>query len=238
MLSSFIRTDYGRRRHLGTPFGPYLDGYLLHRQEQGFTARAIANNLKCVTAFGEYVSEAGLTAVADIGEPVVEEFIRHYRAQSRRCGPARRVPEGSAALVEVHRGSLRSLLGYLRSVGVVPPLAATASPWGEVLAEYLSFLRAHRGFAELTMKQHQRWATAFLESLASRDPSFALTAISCADAEAAVVAIGAKLGRRSRQIMTTTVEAFIRFLRGAGYISASCVPFVPRIKTYALSSLP
>ena len=238
MLRDFIRTERARRRHLTTPFGSYLDGYLSHRQTQGLSVRSVANNLKWVTAFGEYVAEKGI-AVHDVGECVVEAFVQHYRTHSRRVGSARRSSEGSAALIDALRGSLRSLLVYLRGVGAVPPLAAkTSVPHQEVLVEYLAFLRAHRGFAELTLNQHQRWAGAFLESVASRCPAVKLSALSCADAEAVVLAIGASLGRRSRQIMTTTVEAFIRFLRGAGHVPRSCVPFLPRIKTYALSSLP
>jgi len=242
MLSHFIQSERGRRRHLGTPFGPHLDGYLSHRQTHGFAATTIGANLKWITAFGEYVANAenGVT-LADLGEPAVEAFVEYYRSHSRRCGPARRVPEGSTSLVEALRGSLCSLLRYLRGVEAVPPRVAGSSPsppYEEVLVEYIAFLREHRGFAALTIEQHRRWSAAFLGSLASRCPSVELPALSCADAEATFIAVGRSLGRRSRQIMTATVESFIRFLRSVGHVPTTCVPFLPRMKTYALSSLP
>jgi len=239
MLSKFVQTKRARRRHLRTPFGPYLDGYLSHRRAQGFATATLAANLKWVTAFGEYVAEQGPTTLAGLGEPVVDGFVEHYRSHSRRCGPARRTATGSTSLIEALRGSLRSLFAYLGTVGVVPPAAADVGPLHqETLAAYLSFLREHRGFAKLTLDQHRRWSTAFLEALALRGSPAELAALTCADAEAIVVAVGEDLGHRSRQIMTTTVESFLRFLRSCGRIPRTCVPFLPRKKSYALSSLP
>jgi site-specific recombinase XerD len=46
------------------------------------------------------------------------------------------------------------------------------------------------------------------------------------------------LGKRSRQLMTTTVESLIRYLRSVGHVSSTCVPFIPRLKSYAMASLP
>lgn len=239
MLSDFIQTERGRCRHLGTPLGPYLDGYLSYRRARGFATATIVANLKWATAFGEYLAEQGLTTLVDLGAPAVEAFVEHYRSDTRRCGPARRAPRGSTSLIEAIRGSLRSLIDYLRGIGAVPALASRVSPPFEAtVIEYLSFLHEHRGFAALTIAQHRRWSNAFLESLASRCPSAELSVLTCTDAEATVVAVGRGLGRRSRQIMTTTVESFLRFLRGAGRIPSTCMPFLPRKKTYALSSLP
>ena len=42
MLSNFVWTEDGRRRHLATPIGPYLDGYLAHRGAQGFATATMA----------------------------------------------------------------------------------------------------------------------------------------------------------------------------------------------------
>ena len=54
MVSTIVLTE-GRQRHLKTPLGPYLDGFLSLRREQGFAAESIAANLEWVTCFGEYL---------------------------------------------------------------------------------------------------------------------------------------------------------------------------------------
>jgi len=239
MLSKFIQTERARQRHLGTPFGPYLDGYLSHRRMHGFATATIAGDLKWVTVFGEFVAEQGLTTLAELAEPRIDAFVEYYRSHPRRCGPSRSTPKGSASLIESLRGSLRSLLSYLRGIGATPSSAVRVShPHEALLIEYLSFLREHRGFSPHTIDQHRRWSARFFESLASRSPSVDLSALTCADAEATVIAVGRALGGRSRQIMTTTVESLLRFLRGVGRIPLTCVPFLPKRKTYALSSLP
>ena len=239
MLSTIVRTEAGRRRHLATPLGPYLDGFLSERLQQGFAVPSIAANLKWVTSFGEFLAERH-TAVADLHEADLEAFAEHYRGHSRRCGPRRGVPQGSTSLMEALRGSLRPLLAYLRATGVTSPAVSDAevTPYDGALAEYLAFLRVHRGFAELTIEQHGRWGAAFFIELNRRRPLVALSELGVGDVEAVVVKMAATLGRRSRQIMTTNVESLVRYLRGTGQVPRACVPFLPRTKTYALSALP
>jgi site-specific recombinase XerD len=138
------------------------------------------------------------------------------------------------------RGSLRSLLAYLRAIAAVPPAppAEPPTPYDAVLAEYVSFLRVHRGFAELTVAQHRRWGAAFLAQVSHRRPRIDLAALGVADVEAVAVTLAEVLDRRSRQILTTTLESLLRYLRSAGHVPRTCVPFLPRMKTYALSALP
>jgi integrase len=88
------------------------------------------------------------------------------------------------------------------------------------------------------MELHRRWGASFFAALSQRRPQVALAQLVVEDVEAVVVTMSATLGRRSRQIMTTTVESIMRHLRGTGQIPRRCVPFLPRMKTYALSSLP
>lgn len=238
MLSTIVHTEAGRRRHLDTPLGPYLDGFLSLRLEQGFAAPSIAANLKWVTCFGEYLAKRH-ASVAAMSEAELDAFAKHYRCHARRRGPSRRSPGGSKSLMEALYGSLRPLLVYLRSIGVTASVpAALPTPYDAAFSEYISFLRVHRGFAELTIEQHRRWGAAFFGALGERRPPVALAKLDVGDVEAVVITMAATLGRRSRQIMTTSVESLMRFLRGTGTVPRACVPFLPRMKTYALSSLP
>ena len=239
MLNDFIKSDQGRSRYLSTPFGEFLDGYIAQRRGQGFAFATIQTALQHVTAFGEYLLEGGIDRVSGIDESHVEAFVNDYRRAPRGRGTKRQTPEGSHSIVESLRADLRSLLAYLRSVDAVSSVNRIRTPRDKLVDDYVSFLRVHRGFAQLTLDQHQRWAGTFVEALASRSPPVEVcTDLSVVDVQAVVVELAGRLGRRCRQIMTTTVEAFLRYLRSIAAISSSCVPFLPRLKSYAMASLP
>ena len=239
MLSNFVWTEDGRRRHLATPLGPYLDGYLAHRGAQGFATATMAGDLKWATAFGEYLSEVGRD-VADLDEHDINVFEVHYRAHPRCSGPGRSKLGGGAALGESLRGSTRALLTYLRSIGAISSAGTrdAYTPFDSALEEYLAFLRTHRGFANITVEQHRGCAAAFFTELGRRCPPVALDTLSVLDVEAVAIVVATGLGRRSRQIMTSALESLLRYLRSAGRIPPSCLPFLPRTRSYALSSLP
>jgi hypothetical protein len=240
MLSTFIRTESGRRRYLKTPFGPYLNGYLSHRRDRGFALATVVSDLKWAAAFGEYLARRRGVSIDRLAENHLDAFVAHYRRHPRRRGPARRTASGSVSLIESARGSIRSLLAYLRSIGATAPAppASAPTPYDAVLSEYLTFLRVHRGFAERTIELHRHWASAFFAQLGRRSPRIDLAVLGIADVEAATMELREGRGRRQRQIMTTTIRALLRFLRGTGKVPRSCVPFLPQMKTYALSSLP
>jgi site-specific recombinase XerD len=239
VLSDFVRTDIGRRRHFCTPIGPHLDAYLIHRRSLGFAEATIAANSKWATLFGEYLIAVKRKSLADLDEVTISAFEAHYRRHPRRSGPKRTGHDGSVSLYEALRGSVRSLLEYLRSVGVTKPAPACApTPHAAELEGYVEFLRVHRGFAQLTLEQHERIGTEFLGELERQHPRLRLSELTVDAVEGTAVALASGRGRRCRQIMTSTLESFIRYLRSAHRIPATCTPFLPRMKTYALSSLP
>lgn len=240
MLRDFVRTDAGRKRHLRTPIGPYLDGYLSGRLEQGFARATVHSDLLWATAFGEYLAQVGEDAVSKIDESTLRQFVEHYRSHPRGSGPRRWIQGGSRSLGEAAIGSVRALLAYLREIQAVPaaPAAIHATPYDDVLEEYLSFLRNHRGFADLTIDFHRRWGIAFFRYLNRDCRSMPLAQLSGYNVELIVLKLAKGIGHRSRQIMTTSVEALIKYLRSAGHVLPTCHPFLPRTRRYALSSLP
>lgn len=240
MLRDYVRTPAGQRRHLETPMGPHLDGFSADLERQGFAFATVHADLKTATAFGEYIRfcERDLQELASAD---IEGFVQWYRSTPRRRGPRRATAGGSLALAESLRASVRKLLRFLRSVGVVPRehQSASAVPHGELLREYLEFLDVHRGFAASTVTQHARWSEALLRELAKRRPTLRmdeLTSEAVEDAVADVLASGS--GARRAQIATNTIDAFVRHLRASGHVPATCRPFLPRRRRYALSALP
>lgn len=239
MLSDFITSDLGLSRYLKTPFGKFLDGFIAHRYSQGFTSGTTRTALQHVTAFGEYLKKKGIESVSGVDEPDIEAFVKNYRSKPRRCGTKRRTPKGSVALAEHLRGDLRNLLVYLRGIGIITRVSRERIPGEDIVENYLSFLHVHRGFAQETLDLHRRWTTVFIKALAARSPPIGLSReLSAQSIQTVVVDLAGGLGRRCRQIMTTTVESFLRYLRGTGIVPRSCLPFLPRLKTYAMASLP
>jgi integrase len=234
MLNKFFQTQRGRQRHLNTPLAPYLDGYLLHRYEQGHAHSTLAADLKWITAFGEYVKQRKLSPAAALTERGLERFVEHYRRHPRRFGPRRKAASWRA------RNSLRSFLAYLRAAGLAQPAVVdgTDTAHDSIIAEYLSFLRVHRGFIGTTIEQRQRYCVAFFDRLGHPCLDESLASLTSAQVETIAVELARGLGRRSRQQMTATIKSLLGYLRGAGRVPLSCVPFLPHMKTYALSSLP
>ena len=239
MLSYFIQTDAGRKRHLETPIGPYLDGYLRDRLEHGFAKATVQSDLRWATAFGQYLAEEGIRHLDAVNEAKFSQFIEHYQDHPRPTGMKRRIADGSTSMVESAIGSLRALLAYLREIGAVRPhQQALVGPYDVVLEGYLSFLRCHRGFADVTVEHHRRWSRAFLGVLARDHGTPPLAQLAVGHVESIVLKLAEGIGDRSRQIMTTSVEALIRYLRSTGQVSPLCHPFLPRKRRYALSTLP
>lgn len=238
MLGQFLKTDPALSRYRAAPFGPFLDGYIKARLEKGFAKPTLRRALQIITAFGEHLTALGVESVSDLDESYCDAFIDHYRSHARSAGTKRRSPRGSVSLKEVLRGSLRGLLAHLRGIGAIKSLQEASTPHSELVEEYVEFLRRHRGFADLTVAQHRNWASTFLKALACGQPPVRIVELSPTDVQTTVRKLAEQLGRRTRQIMTTTVESLLRYLRSAGHIPSSCVPFLPRLRTYSLAPLP
>ena len=240
MLSDVIKTAEGRARYLATPFGPHLDGYLAYLTERGFKESTKYGHLKDITAFGEYLLGKGVDTANGVDEPVVEEFVADYLSIPRKCGPPRSCRRSAEWIGETLRGSLRRFLGYLRNTGVLPKpgVPVRTTPYDKAFEDYVSFLRDHRGFAEITLAQHRRIAESFFARLADRRPPVLLSGLTARDVEDVALALSDGLGVRCHQILMTTLESLIRHLRSAGRVPAHCAPFLPRRRSYALAALP
>ena len=75
MLNHFIRTEVGRTRHLATPVGSHLDGYLRSRLEQGFAKDTVHSDLRWATAFGEYLAESGPRRLDELDDATLTQFV-------------------------------------------------------------------------------------------------------------------------------------------------------------------
>jgi hypothetical protein len=144
MLRDLFTTEQGLRRHLQTPIGIYLDGYLTSIANQGYSPTSVGNHLKWATAFGEYLI-CRARALKELRSSDLDDFLAWYQCTTRRHGPKRLTPKGSRSLQEALRGAGRKLFRYLRLIGAIPAenQPKPAMPYASALEEYLSFLRIH-----------------------------------------------------------------------------------------------
>lgn len=240
MLEEVLITQKARNRHLGTPVGPYLDGFIGYLIDQGYSPVSILTKLRIATDFGKYLIAHAIDNLSEISDVDNDLFVEWYCASSRRYGPKRSSHIGSESLHQLLKGSLRKLFTFMRKVGAIPkiPVEQVRVPHGDVLNEYAHFLKEHRGFAVRTVEIHCRWAKALFLKLGEAKPEVSLARVGSDEIEKAFISLSEGLGRRTHQIMTSALEAFLRYLRSAGIVPMPCRPFLPRLRTYALAALP
>ncbi|WP_131784512.1 site-specific integrase [Protofrankia symbiont of Coriaria ruscifolia] len=132
------------------PLAVYADGYATWLSAQGYAVSVVAVHLRLLVQAGRWLSAHGV-AVAALDESAAEQIIawRHAAGRSLR----------------VRAGRFGPLLAFLRSVGAVPPAAAStpsADPVEVLLASYAAYLARERGLAAKTVDRDVRTVRPFL----------------------------------------------------------------------------
>jgi len=168
------------------------------------------------------VEEVAIGAV-DIAS--IESFLSDWRAAGRR-----RVPTVRA---------LRSMLTYLREVGVVvaeqPP---TGSPVDALVGEYREWLIAERGLAAMTVLRYETLARRFLSGRVS-----ATDELGVADLDGAVVSrfLLGECGRvclGSAKGKVAELRSLLRFLHVRGLVARSLAESVPGVAGWRETTIP
>ncbi|HLX51609.1 MAG TPA: tyrosine-type recombinase/integrase [Streptosporangiaceae bacterium] len=137
----------------GGPLAEFADGYRNELVCRGFTANSVVTHVVLMGQLSRWMAEARVT-VEDLGPARFEEFF-----DSRRVSGQRRVPSARV---------LDPLLAHLRAIGVAgPPLAAPATPLGDLLERYERHLVEDRGLAASTVVGYIAVARRFLSERSS-----------------------------------------------------------------------
>jgi len=108
----------------------------------------------------------------------------------------------------------------------------------KLLAEYLDFLRSHKGLAKSTICIRRNHVTSFLQSLRLHNASEDIEKISARQIHDYVIKTAKGLNRPSRQHLVSTIRTFLRFCHIKGYIRRDITEAVPIIGTPRLGSVP
>jgi site-specific recombinase XerD len=184
----------------------------------------VSGQLELMAHLSRWLAEQGLEP-AGLTEKAAERFlaVRRERDVSLRSWRA-----------------LGPLVAYLRGLGVVPELVASAdTPVERLLADYREYLLRERGLTAGSVAHWERIAKLFLAER-SEPLEQALRGLAAGDVTGFVV-VQCAPGRRSgatAKILTSGLRSLLRYLHLAGFTEIPLAQAVPRAAGWRLSTLP
>jgi integrase/recombinase XerD len=214
---------YSAGRVLG-PLAPYADGFVVELVERGYRTRSVGGQLELMGHLSRWLGEQGVEPDG-LTPGMAERFLEVRR-------------EGDFSLKSWR--ALDPLVGYLRGLGAVPKLAASAdSPVDRLLADYRDYLLRERGLTAGSVAHWERIARLFLAER-TEPLEDALQRLSTAEVTGFVVAQCGPGGRSgaSAKILTSGLRSLLRYLHLTGRVPIPLAQAVPRAAGWRLSSLP
>jgi len=135
--------------------------------------------------------------------------------------------------------AMRPLLGYLRGLGVVPPVVASVSSTGieELVGGYSAYLLGRRGLAPSTVRNYVGVARVFLAWREATAGGLCLEGLDAAAVSEFVLAEARRSCVGSAKCMVTRLRALLRFLHVEGEIGHALADAVPSVAGWRLASL-
>ncbi len=208
---------------LSGPLVPFADGFGAALADLGYTPLSAANQLRVMAHLSRWLEVSQLSPRQLTAERA-GEFLAARRAAGYTCWRSLK--------------GLAPLLGYLRSVGVVPVWVCepACDGAGRLVEEYGSYLRTERGLAESTIGRYEEVARRFLAVLARRGVDTAGVSTALVTGFVREECAGQSVAMAKN--LVTDLRAFLRFMHVAGHVPVSLVPAVPSVAGWRIATLP
>ena len=206
------------------PLAPYAAGFVVELVGRGYRPRSVSGQLELMAHLSRWLAERGVEP-GGLTPVMADRFLEIRRA-------------GDVSLCSWR--ALGPLVGYLRGLGVIPKLAASAdSPVDRLLVEYRDYLLRERGLTAGSVAHLERVARLFLAER-TEPLEGALGGLSASEVTGFVVAQCGPGGRSgaSAKILTSGLRSLLRYLHLVGFIERPLAQAVPRAAGWRLSSLP
>jgi integrase len=206
------------------PSGPYLDGFAVSLERDGYRAATAVRYLRAAAHLGHFLQGRGGTLVnADLSA-----FIRHLQTcHCPRSKGGKRNHHTSFGAKRYHK--------FLLEIGVchcsLAPEVQSAEPG--LVVGFRQWLQKHRGTAEPTIRQYSRGATDLMIAL-GYDP----TCWSAKGVRGYFLERAGQCGVGTAEKLITSLRAFLRYLSVQGQCQADLDKAVPAFASWRLAELP
>jgi site-specific recombinase XerD len=206
------------------PLAPYARGWRAELAARGYAPHSVTAHAQLMAHLSGWLAATGRGVDALTGE-----VVREYTLARRAAGYRNRATERALA----------PLLGYLRGLRAVPPLAVPvpSTPAEVVAGEFCDYLASERGLAAGTVHHHRRFAWLFLAELGITGEAdlAGLTA-------AAVTSFAVSQAQRRRpgdmRSLVSALRSLLRFLHLTGRLAQPLAAAVPSVPGWRPGSLP
>jgi site-specific recombinase XerD len=192
----------------------FAAGFRVDLAEQGYSLWGAQEQLYLLAQVSRWMEAEGFGLKALTSTVMVERYLAWRRAQGYLSGLSPK--------------SLRRLLGYLDSVGVLPAEEFALSPVERLLGEFRVYLSQERGMAAGSVRLYEQIARKFL---AGRSAPLAedLACLSGAEINTFVLHEARRRLPSSAGTVTGALRALLRFLHVRGMIAEPLAEAVPSV---------
>lgn len=216
----------GRTKKGLSPLVPSLSALAKRLVEDGYPKTTADQYLSICRKFDHYVARRRLD-VGLLGPEHVEGFIDTSPSSPER----RRSPRF------FWRRPLALLLAQLRADGLLPAAVEVEPVSGPGVAEYLAFLREHRGLCESTVARHACYVGSLLEEIGARTEED-LRRLEIEKVDQFLVSASRVRRRLSMGAICSSVRGFLGHLHMRGILTKDLRAQVATPRMYSLEAMP
>ena len=223
MLETYFSASKMRAHLRSGPSGPYLDGFAVALERQGYSAGTAVRYLRAAAHLGHVMARQG----AMPSEIDLAAFSEHLR--SCRC------PRAMGGRRNHHTTfGTRLFRRHLVEIGVCQPAAAPlqrAEP--RLVTHFKEWLRKHRGASDATIRLYARDAARLAAALGDDPGGWEPAAIRSFFLDCA-----SRCGEGTVEKLSTSLRAFLRYLAVQGRCRTGLADVVPGYAHWRLADLP
>ena len=205
------------------PSGPHLDGFAAALERQGYGPATAVRYLRAAAHVGHVMAEqrAGLS---DIDVAAFDKHLRSCRCPRARGGRRNHHTVFGARLFRRH----------LVEIGVCRPAAVATMPVEpQLVADFKTWLRKHRGVSDSTIKLYSRDAGHLMTALGAEPIGWGP-----AEVRSFFMDRASRSGSGTVEKLTTSLRAFLRYLAVEGRCRSGLDNAVPTYAHWTLADMP